>query len=61
MVNREKRAAGSKGGRGGLLCDAMGLGKTVQCIGLMLSRDERPSDYERAPQLIVAPLALLTQ
>lgn len=58
MVKRERRTSGSKGG---LLCDAMGLGKTVQCIGLMLSRDDRPSDYERAPQLIVAPLALLLQ
>lgn len=58
MVKREDRKSGS---RGGLLCDAMGLGKTVQCIALMLARNERPSDYERAPQLIVAPLALLLQ
>lgn len=38
-----------------------GLGKTVQCISLMLLRDERPEDFHRAPQLIVAPLALLVQ
>jgi SNF2 family DNA or RNA helicase len=59
MVKREMHKG--KGGRGGMLCDAMGLGKTVQTIGLMLARNERPADYERAPQLIVAPLALLSQ
>ncbi|CAK9784226.1 unnamed protein product [Cutaneotrichosporon oleaginosum] len=59
MVKREQRTG--KGGRGGMLCDAMGLGKTIQTIGLMLARNERPPDFERAPQLIVAPLALLTQ
>lgn len=57
MVKREERETI----RGGLLCDAMGLGKTVQCIGLMLSRDERPDDFKGCPQLIIAPLALLNQ
>ncbi|BEJ17347.1 hypothetical protein CspHIS471_0607480 [Cutaneotrichosporon sp. HIS471] len=59
MMKREQRKG--KGGCGGLLCDAMGLGKTIQTLALMLARDERPADYERAPQLIVAPLALLVQ
>lgn len=59
MMKREQRTG--KGGRGGMLCDAMGLGKTIQTIGLMLARNERPPDYKRAPQLIVAPLALLLQ
>lgn len=57
MVKREER----KKGRGGLLCDAMGLGKTVQTLGIMLARDERPQDFKKAPQLIVAPVALLSQ
>lgn len=57
MVKREDRQFI----RGGLLCDAMGLGKTVQCIGLMLARDERPDDFKNCPQLIIAPLALLNQ
>lgn len=58
MVAREERKSGSKGG---LLCDAMGLGKTVQCLGLMLQRNTRPDDFKKAPQLIVAPVALLEQ
>eukprot|EP00980_Cylindrotheca_fusiformis_P027844 scaffold22560_cov135-Cylindrotheca_fusiformis.AAC.55 len=46
--------------RGGLLCDAMGLGKTVQMLALILkSREEEPQG-ERTT-LIVAPLSLLIQ
>ncbi|WOO76591.1 putative ATP-dependent helicase [Vanrija pseudolonga] len=58
MVKREES---SKAPFGGLLCDAMGLGKTVQCIALMLVRDKRPSDFKRSPQLVVAPVAVLAQ
>ncbi|KAL1413654.1 hypothetical protein Q8F55_001432 [Vanrija albida] len=58
MVKREESR---KAPFGGLLCDAMGLGKTVQCIALMLVRDKRPSDFKKAPQLVVAPVALLAQ
>lgn len=69
MVKREEREEGSRGGflmdaMGKLTCflsDNTGLGKTVQCISLMLMRNERPSDFERCPQLVVAPLALLAQ
>jgi len=43
--------------KGGMLCDQMGLGKTIQAIGLLLSQRNPRSK----PTLIVAPLALATQ
>lgn len=45
--------------KGGILADAMGLGKTIQAIALMVSR--RSQDPRCKTTLIVAPLALLKQ
>jgi SNF2 family DNA or RNA helicase len=45
--------------RGGLLCDAMGLGKTVQVLALILKSKEQ--QQEDGTTLIVAPLSLLGQ
>ncbi|WVQ78126.1 hypothetical protein IAT38_000207 [Cryptococcus sp. DSM 104549] len=45
--------------RGGILADAMGLGKTVQSIALMAANQSQ--DKACRTTLIVAPLALLTQ
>lgn len=45
--------------RGGLLCDAMGLGKTVQILALILKSKEEEQD--EGATLIIAPLSLLAQ
>ncbi|KAL7418957.1 hypothetical protein Q5752_006641 [Cryptotrichosporon argae] len=56
MVEREK----AKTIKGGILADAMGLGKTVQTISLMLLRQNRDNG-KHGPVLIVCPLALMQQ
>lgn len=53
MIHQEK----NKEWKGGMLCDQMGLGKTIQAIGLLLSN----RSPKGKPTLIVAPLALATQ
>jgi len=53
MIQQEKNLEW----KGGLLCDQMGLGKTIQGIALLLS-ERNPVGR---PNLIVAPLALATQ
>lgn len=45
--------------RGGILADAMGLGKTVQSIALILSN--KPNNPKRRTTLIIGPVALLRQ
>lgn len=45
--------------KGGILADAMGLGKTVQALALILARP--PKDSVNKTTLIVAPVALLRQ
>ncbi|KAL8690765.1 MAG: hypothetical protein Q9218_003858, partial [Villophora microphyllina] len=45
--------------KGGILADAMGLGKTIQALALMVSR--KSHDPHCKTTLIVAPLALLKQ
>lgn len=45
--------------KGGILADAMGLGKTVQAISLMLSR--RSKDDDLKTNLIVCPVAMMRQ
>ncbi|OOG00516.1 hypothetical protein ASPCADRAFT_502814 [Aspergillus carbonarius ITEM 5010] len=45
--------------KGGILADAMGLGKTIQAIALIVSRPS--TDPERKPTLIIAPVALVQQ
>ncbi|KAG8800840.1 hypothetical protein FRC17_006799, partial [Serendipita sp. 399] len=57
MLQREKEDA--KWARGGILADAMGLGKTVQSIGIFCANPSKHPD--RTGTLIVAPLALLEQ
>lgn len=53
MIHQEK----NKEWKGGMLCDQMGLGKTIQAIGLLLSH----RSPKGKPTLIVAPLALASQ
>ncbi|KAG8848479.1 hypothetical protein FRB91_010773 [Serendipita sp. 411] len=57
MLQREREDA--KWARGGILADAMGLGKTVQSIGVICANPS--TDPGCAATLIVAPLALLEQ
>ena len=45
--------------RGGILADAMGLGKTIQALALMVSRQS--TNRRRKTTLIVCPVALLKQ
>ncbi|KAL8903274.1 MAG: hypothetical protein Q9207_004043, partial [Kuettlingeria erythrocarpa] len=45
--------------KGGILADAMGLGKTIQALALMVTR--RSADPSRKTTLIVAPVALMKQ
>ncbi|CCH45119.1 putative DNA helicase ino80 [Wickerhamomyces ciferrii] len=45
--------------KGGILADAMGLGKTVQAISIMLSR--RSEDEMSKTNLIVCPVAMMRQ
>merc|ERR1719193_423105 len=53
MIHQEE----NKQWKGGMLCDQMGLGKTIQAIGLLLSN----RSPKGKPTLIVAPLALASQ
>ena len=55
MLEKEK----SPKFKGGLLCDAMGLGKTVQTIGAIVGN--KSEDRKVKTTLVVAPLALLQQ
>lgn len=45
--------------KGGILADAMGLGKTVQTISLMLAR--RSEDDTKKTNLIICPVAMMRQ
>lgn len=48
--------------KGGILADAMGLGKTIQMIATMVKNPpERKSEDKRRSTLIVAPVSLLSQ
>lgn len=53
------KAAEEGTSKGGILADAMGLGKTIQAISLILSRPAE--DRTRMSTLVVAPVALLRQ
>jgi len=55
LVNKEK----DKKWKGGMLCDDMGVGKTVQMIALMCA-NRCPVDNPR-PNLIVCPVSLTSQ
>ncbi|KAJ5690017.1 hypothetical protein N7462_004409 [Penicillium macrosclerotiorum] len=60
MRNRERSSIGP---RGGLLCDAMGLGKTVTALANILDGRNGTlvdSRQRRAPTLIVVPPSLMT-
>ncbi|CCA72471.1 related to DNA repair protein RAD16 [Serendipita indica DSM 11827] len=56
---KSREAENARYCQGGILADAMGLGKTVQTIGLMCANPSGDPDCHAT--LIVAPLALLEQ
>ncbi|PVG00777.1 hypothetical protein CPB86DRAFT_171952 [Serendipita vermifera] len=57
MKRREEE--GARHARGGILADAMGLGKTIQTIGVICANPS--NDPKCRSTLIIAPLALLEQ
>lgn len=59
MLSREKVADNERDFRGGFVCDAMGMGKTMQSIATMLLNP--PPEGGPRITLVVAPVALLHQ
>ncbi|KAI5817233.1 SNF2 family N-terminal domain-containing protein [Pyronema omphalodes] len=59
MLSREKVTDIERDFKGGFVCDAMGMGKTMQSIGTMLLNP--PPDGGPRTTLVVAPVALLHQ
>ncbi|KAF7951600.1 hypothetical protein EAE96_006903 [Botrytis aclada] len=60
MCSRERSSDGSPGG---ILADAMGLGKTIECIVMMASNRPDPNEVprEKRTTLIVVPSGILSQ